>query len=201
MTDPSDKARAEIRARMQAKLAAMSDEERHEASSAACTRLAGLEVFKHACLVMLYLPLAGEVDTTSLAIRCFQMGKTVCVPRMDWKRKDLNAVEVTGFDDNVMETDEHGLRSPRGGRPVVPESIDLAVVPALAFDTQGNRVGRAGGYFDRFLLRLKRSAVSVGLAFDGQIIDAAPVSERHVRLDVIVTDRRVSHARRSRSRR
>jgi len=201
MTDPSDKARAEIRARMQAKLAAMSDEERHEASSAACTRLAGLEVFKHAGLVMLYMPLAGEVDTTSLAIRCFQMGKTVCVPRMDWKRKDLNAVEVTGFDDHVMETDEHGLRSPRGGRPVVPESIDLVVVPALAFDTQGNRVGRAGGYFDRFLLRLKRSAVSVGLAFDGQIIDAAPVSERHVRLDVIVTDRRVSHARRSRSRR
>ena len=201
MTDPSDKARAEIRARMQAKLAAMSDAERHEASSAACTRLAGLEVFKHAGLVMLYMPLAGEVDTTSLAIRCFQMGKTVCVPRMDWKRKDLNAVEVTGFDDHVMETDEHGLRSPRGGRLVVPESIDLVVVPALAFDTQGNRVGRAGGYFDRFLLRLKRSAVSVGLAFDGQIIDAAPVSERHVRLDVIVTDRRVSHARRSRSRR
>jgi 5-formyltetrahydrofolate cyclo-ligase len=201
MTDPSDKARAEIRARMQAKLAAMSDEERHEASISACTRLAGLEVFKHAGLVMLYMPLAGEVDTTSLAIRCFQMGKNVCVPRMDWKRRDLSAVEVTGFDDHVMETDEHGLRSPRGGRPVVPESIDLVVVPALAFDAQGNRVGRAGGYFDRFLLRLKRSAVSVGLAFDGQIIDAAPVSERHVRLDVIVTDRRVSHARRSRSRR
>jgi 5-formyltetrahydrofolate cyclo-ligase len=201
MSDPSHEARADVRVRMRAKLAAMSDEERHEASNLACTRLVNLEAFKHASVILLYMPLALEVDTTPAAIRCFQRGKTVCVPRVDWNRKDMNAVEVTTFDDHFMETDEHGLRSPRGGRLLVPASIDLAIVPGLAFDTHGNRVGRGGGYYDRFLSRLRRSATSLGLAFDAQIIDEAPVSERHVRLDGVVTDRRVSHVRRSRSRR
>lgn len=201
MNDPSHEARADIRQRMRAKLAAMSDEERHQASNNACARLVNLELFKHASVIMLYMPLALEVDTIPAAIRSFQMGKTVCVPRIDWKRKDMNAVEVTSFDDHVMETDEHGLRSPRGGRLLVPASIDVVVVPGLAFDMLGNRVGRSGGYYDRFVSRLRRSAMTVGLAFDGQIIDEAPVLERHVRLDVVVTDRRVSRVRRSRSRR
>jgi 5-formyltetrahydrofolate cyclo-ligase len=111
----------------------------------------------------------------------------------------MHAVEVSSFDDHIMEVDEHGVRMPVGGRLVVPETIDLVVVPALAYDPGGNRLGRGGGYYDRFLGRLRRSATKVGLAFDVQIIDDVPVEERDVQVDMIVTDRRATAMRHLRS--
>lgn len=190
-----------IRAEMRARLAAMSEAERHVASGAACARLAGLGTFRTASVVMLYMPLATEVDTTSLAIRCFQLGKTVAVPRVNWERRDMNAVEVSSFDDHFMETDEHGLRTPKEGQLLPPSAIDLVIVPGLAFDSQGNRLGRGGGYYDRFLSRLRRAATAVGLGFDFQVIDQAPVDDRDVSVNTVVTERRVTQGRRSRARR
>lgn len=188
-------AKSASRAEMRSRLAALSPEQRHRASLAACARLMGLGTFRHASVVMLYMPLATEVDTTTLAIRCFQTGKIVCVPKVDWDRRDMHAVEIRSFDDN-METDEHGLRTPRGGQLLPPSAIDLVVVPALAYDTQGSRLGRGGGYYDRYLSRLRRSATAVGVAFDTQIIDEVPSDERDVSVDTVVTDRRVTRGRR-----
>jgi 5-formyltetrahydrofolate cyclo-ligase len=184
---------------MRGHLAAMTPDSRQQASSRACARLVALDAFRHASIVMLYMPLAAEVDTTSIAIWCFQTGKTVCVPRVDWKRKDMHAVEVHSFDDHYMEIDEHGLRAPRDGTLLPPSAIDVVVVPGLAFDTSGNRLGRGGGYYDRFLSRLRRSATSIGLAFDAQITDQLPVDDCDVSVDVLVTDRRVTFTRRTRS--
>ncbi len=210
MRDPSDQtdatanerdaqsaasAKSESREAMRARLAAMSPEDRRRASLAACARLMGLGAFRHASVVMLYMPLPSEVETTTLAIRCFQTGKIVCVPKVDWDRRDMHAVEISSFDDN-METDEHGLRTPRSGQPLPPSAIDLVVVPGLAYDTQGNRLGRGGGYYDRFLSRLRRSATSVGLSFDTQIIDAVPIDERDVSVNTVVTERRITRGRR-----
>ncbi len=200
MSEQDDQQKADIRRQVLAKLAAMSDEQRHGGSVAACSRLTALEVFQHASVVMLYMPLASEVDLTPVAIRCFQTGKTVCVPLVDWKRRDMEPVEVTSFDDHVMEVDEHGLRMPRGGAPIPPNLLDLVVVPGLAFDAHGHRLGRGGGYYDRFLGRLRRTAATVGLGFDVQITDEVPVDDGDVSVDIVVTDRRVTHARGSRTR-
>ncbi|MCH7847442.1 MAG: 5-formyltetrahydrofolate cyclo-ligase [Planctomycetes bacterium] len=200
MNEQNSQQKAEIRRAVLAKLAAMGDEQRHEGSVAACSRLTALEVFQHASVVMLYMPLASEVDLTPVAIRCFQTGKTVCVPLVDWKRRDMEPVEVTSFDDHVMEVDEHGLRMPRGGAPIPPDLLDLVVVPGLAFDAHGHRLGRGGGYYDRFLGRLRRTAATVGLGFDVQITDEVPVNDGDVSVDIVVTDRRVTHARGSRTR-
>ena len=188
----ADAAKRAVRATMRGRLASLGEDERRRASGAACARVMNLDAFRQASTVMLYMPLATEVDTTPLAIRCFQTGKIVCVPRVDWKRRDMHAVDARSFDDNFMEIDEHGLRTPREGQLIPPSMIDLVVVPALAFDTAGNRLGRGGGFYDRFLSRLRRSATSIGLAFDVQITDRLPVDDLDVRVDGVVTDRRVS---------
>ncbi len=193
--------KGDIRSRMRDALAAMDDGARHDASAAACSHLTSLDAFRHASVVMLYMPLANEIDLTSAAIRCFRTGKAVCVPRVNWKRQDMDPVEVSSFDDEVMDIDEHGLRMPRSGSPLLPTLIDLVVVPGLAFDPHGNRLGRGGGYYDRFLGRLRRSATTVGLAFDVQIIEVVPADERDMSVDIVVTDRRVTHAAGARSRR
>jgi 5-formyltetrahydrofolate cyclo-ligase len=192
MPEPASTSKSELRKTIRARLQAMTDEQRHASSLAACSRLLSLEAFVHASSVMLYMPLAMEVDVTPVAIRCFQSQRTVCVPRVDWDRRDMEAVSVTSFDDHVMDVDEHGLRSPRGGRLVVPSTIDLVVVPGIAFDAGGRRLGRGGGYYDRFLSRLRRGATTVGIAFDEQIVDKVPVNDEDVSVDVIVTDRRIT---------
>ena len=111
----------------------------------------------------------------------------------------MDAVEVQSFDDHIMELDEHGLRSPRDGAPLPTNLIDLVVVPGLAFDAHGHRLGRGGGYYDRFLSRLRKSAKSIGLAYEEQMIDQVPINEDDVSVKIVVTDRRVTNAPRTRS--
>ncbi len=144
---------------------------------------------------MLYMPLASEIDVTAIALRCFQTNCNVCVPKVNWQRRDMIAVEVNSIDDRNMDTDEHGIRTPKECRPIPPSMIDLIVTPGLAFDARGHRLGRGGGFYDRFLVRVRNSAVRVGIAFDFQIIDEVPVDEQDASVDIIVTDRRVAHAR------
>jgi 5-formyltetrahydrofolate cyclo-ligase len=180
-------------------LATMTPQQRHDESQAACQRVINLDEFKHASVVMLYMPLQHELDLTPLALKCFQSGKMVCVPKVDWKSRDMTPIEASGFDDETMDVDARGLRSPRDGQIVPPTMLDLVVVPGQAFDTSGRRLGRGGGYYDRFLSRLRRSTTTVGLAFDRQVIDGVPFERGDVMVDILVTDRRVSYAAHSRS--
>jgi 5-formyltetrahydrofolate cyclo-ligase len=200
MTDSLRDAKAELRQQMREHLQAMSEEDRRVASNAACARLVRREAFRHASTMMLYMSVTGEIDATPAAIRAYQLGRTVCVPRFDWDRGWTRVVEVTTFDDHYLETDEHGVRPPRGGRLIVPETVDLVVVPGLAFDARGHRLGRGDGYYDRFLARLPHTTTTIGLCFDSQIVDNVPVDETDRGVDLVVTDRRVTRAQPSRSR-
>jgi 5-formyltetrahydrofolate cyclo-ligase len=189
-------AKKQMRAAMRSVLEELSAEQRHAASVAACNRVMALEAFKHAGAVMLYLPMTNEIDVTGIAVRCFREGKTVCVPRVDWKRCDMLALEVDSLDDRVLEIDEHGVRTPRNGRPIPPSMIDLVLVPGLAFDQRGMRLGRGGGYYDRFLGRVKEhGATTIGIAFDQQIVDVVPVASHDLAVDKVITDRRVTCAK------
>jgi 5-formyltetrahydrofolate cyclo-ligase len=199
MTDTTKNAKIALRTRMRGVLTDLDQASAHLASLRACERLTALDPFRSAQIVMLYMPLPMEVDLTTIALRCFQSGKTICVPRVDWEKRDMVPVEVTTFDDR-MAPDAHGVRSPREGRPISPLLIDLIVVPGLAFDAAGRRIGRGGGYYDRFLARLRPDTFKVGLAFDEQIVDEVPVDDWDVNVDSVVTDRRVTRSNATRLR-
>lgn len=200
LPNPEHAMKQAIRQEIKITLADMDTQVRHGASVRACGRLGELDEFAHATTVMLYMPMVTEVDVTWLALRAFQQGRTVCVPKMDWDRNEIIPVEVTSFDDQVMSVDEHGIRVPRGGRAVSPSLIDLVIVPGIAFDVQGNRLGRGGGHYDRFLAKLRPEAVKVAIAFDAQIVDQVPTHTHDVPVDIVVTERRVTHANPTRAR-
>jgi 5-formyltetrahydrofolate cyclo-ligase len=182
------------RAMVRERLAAVAPKDRHDKSIRVCRRVEELDAFRHATTVMMYMPLPTEVDVTPLAIRCFQMGATVCVPKVNWERKDMSAVEVVRFEDQEMELDEHGIRVPRGGRMVLPTLIDLIIIPGIAFDAQGNRLGRGRGYYDRFLAKIGRAVPKIGVCFDEQIVDEVPTGPGDMKVDLVVSDRRCSRA-------
>lgn len=183
-------AKRAIRRRMRTVLSEVDPGTRRVASAAACRRLTDLAAWRRASCVMLYLPLANEIDVLAAAVHAFRGDRTVCVPHVDWDRGDMAPVAVRSFDDAVLEADGTGVRTPVGGRPVVPGAIDLVVIPALAYDIAGHRLGRGGGYYDRFLPRLRPGAVRVGLVFDRQIVDFIPIETHDVAAHMVVTEQR-----------
>lgn len=184
-------AKKQLRQRVRAALRSMTDAQRRAASAAACERVARLPAFAAAKTIMLYLPLPGEVDCTVLLQRCLQRGQTASVPRVDWKACAMEAVTIATLDDAALVVDERGLRTPRDGEMVSPNRIDVVIVPGIAFDKHGHRLGRAGGFYDRFLARLSPSTLTIGLAFEAQIVEDLPIAGHDVALKMIATEARL----------
>jgi 5-formyltetrahydrofolate cyclo-ligase len=145
-----------------------------------------------------YVSIRGELDAAGALEGARAAGFTVVLPRIDTRvPPHLCFHEATGSDD--LRDGPHGLREPRASCAEVPvEGIDVMLVPGLAFDAAGRRLGYGGGYYDaagRALRERRPTSLLVGLAYDFQIVDACPADARDVAVDVVVTERRVLTAR------
>ena len=179
-----------IRSEMRTRLATLTTDQRAEWSTAACARLIRSVAFARASRVMLYMPMRSEVDVISVALEAFRLGKSVCVPRVDVSRKNMNAVETTSFDDESMDSDSLGVRAPKVGQEIPHEEIDLVIVPGVAFDMHGFRLGRGGGYYDRYLARFSRNTATIGVCFDIQFVEEIPTEPTDIAVHAVVSDRR-----------
>jgi 5-formyltetrahydrofolate cyclo-ligase len=152
-------------------------------------------------MFFLAIPGSAEVDLTAAALIWGSQGATVCFPRMDWTSKTMTPVAV---DPGMLHTEvrRHGVPEPVGGRRFAADCLDLLVVPGLAFDASGGRLGRGGGFYDRFLAPLAGPAdesgsgarprpVICGVCFDEQVVDRVPSVAQDVRVHAVVTDRRI----------
>ena len=99
------------------------------------------------------------------------------------------AVSLISGNEKELEIGPFGIKQPKKDqiKPINLEDIDLVVVPGLAFDRKNNRLGRGGGYYDRFLKKLPSSASTVGLAFDFQIVENLPVTSLDVKVQALLT--------------
>jgi 5-formyltetrahydrofolate cyclo-ligase len=179
-----------LRRQLRDQLAAMPEGERHQKSLSACSFVATSPEFAAARVVMLYLSMPTEVDTSPLALKCWQAGKTVVVPKVSWDQRRMLPVEISSLTDHVT-TSGPGVREPIGGKPVPVDLIDLVVVPGLGFSEKGYRIGRGMGFYDRFLAQGEFIGISCGLAFDEQIVVDLPVLDHDIPLSMLVTDRGV----------
>ncbi len=163
------------------------DVHRAEKSSKACQYLIETDELKKAHTVMIFLSFAHEVDTTAVILYCWQHEKTVVAPKVSWQQHHMIPVEINSLESGIS-TGASGLRNPTTGIPMPIEDIDLVVAPGLAFDRKGNRLGRGGAYYDRFLASEQLKATVCSLAFAEQIVDEVPVEEHDRKVDFIVTD-------------
>jgi len=181
----------QIRADMQALLKKISPEERHTRSLAACHKLLALKEFKSAQMVMIFMSIPCEIETTALAIRAWQEGKTIVVPRVDWKNNRMEPVEINSFEE--CEVAGKGIREPLIGTVVPLGYIDMVVVPGMSFDRCGFRVGRGKGFYDRFLAETDFNGKRVGFCFQEQLHPNIPTEPHDIPMDIIVTDEEVIH--------
>lgn len=183
-----------IRKQLREKLAQMTDVQRHAKSVTACSFVTSSPEFRNASVVMLYLPLAVEVDTSPIALRAWQAGKTVVVPRVSWDQRRMLPVEITSLTSGLT-TGQNGVREPASGNPIPVNMIDLVIVPGLGFSEKGFRLGRGMGFYDRFLGQRDFLGVSCGLAFQEQVLPELPTLDHDIALSMLATDQGIRRFR------
>lgn len=156
-------------------------------------RLLQLPEVVEANVLFVYISFRSEVATLDLVDKLIEMGKTVTVPITRVAAKRLDAVEITDREKD-LEPGYCSIPEPTatlcGEKTVTPELIETIILPGSVFDLRGGRFGYGGGYYDRFVSKVDNAA-RIGLAFDLQIVDKAPLQEHDELLDLVVTERRV----------
>jgi len=179
-----------LRTEMKEALAAMPAGAAADKSRRACRMLTALDEFQNAATVMLYMPIPQEIDCIPAALAAWRQAKTVLVPKVSLQQRRMIAVRCNSMDDEMV-TGGYGIREPAGDQPWPVENIGLIVVPALAYDRRGNRLGRGGGFYDRFLAQPAMRAVTCGLAFAEQVAEEVPTTANDWPVDMLVTDKEV----------
>jgi 5-formyltetrahydrofolate cyclo-ligase len=185
MSNPSLHSKAALRAEMRAVLKAISHAERKAASHTICNRLAEQGIWKSAQVVLLFAPMSSEPDIWPLAKIAVAAGKTVALPRFVPAKQHYEAAIVQDEARDLIEG-QFGIREPAATCSVADlKRLDLVLVPGLAFDWHGRRLGRGRGFYDRLLAEV--SGKTCGIAFDSQMVNAIPVEPHDVPLNCILT--------------
>ncbi|MDN5332410.1 MAG: 5-formyltetrahydrofolate cyclo-ligase [Tepidanaerobacteraceae bacterium] len=164
----------------------LSEKEVMEKSEKIMSHLFELEDFKKAGLVMFYVDCRNEVMTKDAIERALAMGKRVAVPKTV-KGEGLLAIEIKSTGELACGT--FGILEPVSDNIVNPLDIDLVLVPGIAFDRRGYRLGYGAGYYDMFLTKLREGVKKIGLAFEAQLADCIPAEAHDVRMDAVLTEK------------
>ena len=157
-------------------------------SAAAQMQLLSLPAFQHTKTLALYSPIRNEVETDNLLSVALAMGKQVCYPRV--LGDELRFFQVCSLAD--LEVGCFGVSEPVDKSPEVdPGQIGLLLVPAVAFDRHGHRLGYGRGYFDRLLSDGCFDGLSVGFGYDFQIQDKLPAEEHDQKVALLVSDKEI----------
>jgi 5-formyltetrahydrofolate cyclo-ligase len=165
----------------------MTPEEIAAKSSEIVRRLTELREIRESSTLMVYLSFGSEVVADGLIVWGWDAGKRIVVPFCDPESREMTPCLLGDFAE--LETGHYGIREPKAEqlRPVPREEIDAVLIPAVAFNRRGYRVGYGGGYYDRFLPDIPRAA-RIGAAFACQIVAEIPPDPHDVPADRIVTE-------------
>jgi len=161
-------------------------DERARKSALICGALVDDEHFVSARGLHVYLPFGSEVDIHPLIEIAWGMGKEVGLMRV----MDDGGIAHHEIDSGTeYQKGPLGILEPVSAEPFDLDRCDLVIVPVVAADVSGNRLGYGKGYYDQFLAQYPRPAI--GVCFEEQVFDAIPADEGDIALDAIYTDRRV----------
>ena len=136
-----------------------------------------------------YVSQEREVDTIYLINRSITCGKIVCVTLIVKKNSALELRIIKDFKTDLEIGNFNILEPKKHTKKIDHRNIDIFFIPGVAFGTKCERLGRGGGYFDRFLLGI--NSLKIGLAYEFQIFDSLPTEKHDITMDMIITEKRV----------
>lgn len=186
------KTKQEIRDDVAKKLDALSENASAENTREIENKLFEFANFLEANIVLLYINKPYEISTENILSQIYGFKKIVVLPGFDTAKREMKLMKVDHPETelipgprNIMEPDENQCK-------LVPiESVDIAIVPGIAFDEKGGRIGSGEGYYDRLLPKLSITTRKVALAFEDQIVPQIPVESHDKPVDIIITEKRI----------
>ncbi len=181
----------ELRQRYRKLLADMPADVRSAKSLRVCHRLFEQPEYIKSEVIMVFLSLPTEPDTSALVLRAWQDRKRVLAPKVSWNQRRMLAMEIRSLTDDLIVT-PMGIREPVTGIPFPTSLIDLVIVPGVAFDEFGNRLGRGRGFYDRFLSHAEFEGTACGFALEMQVSPTTiPMGPLDRPVNMLVTDETV----------
>lgn len=173
----------EIRRIVRQRIKDMTPEARVSAATNIFQTIEQWEQFEDAHCIALFAAMNDEVATSEALLRWREMGKHIAVPRVEG--------DIMRFYDYVpehMAIGAFGIEEPTSVVEILPEAIDLIIVPARAFTRQGIRLGRGGGFYDKYMSQPEFRAYKIGIAYECQIFDSLPHDPHDIAVDKVVTE-------------
>lgn len=162
----------------------LSEESRRQADRMIMEKVTDLEAFRTSDLVYTYVSFGSEVSTREIMARCLEENKCLAAPRIEGK--EMKFFRVKSLEELVPGI--WGIPEPAAGAQEVKEA-GIMLVPGLAFDKKGYRLGYGGGYYDRYLsARPDLAENTIGLAYQAQLVDKVPSQEYDLPVKKIVTE-------------
>lgn len=191
----------EIRRQIKNRRAEMTEEQVSDYSASIHEGLYGLSEFVDCNIIFTYISFANEVDTRQIIKEALRLNKRVFIPRVE--DSELNFYEIISYSLDELVRSDFGIMEPNPTIHYRYESsssnndIRLMLLPGLAFDKSGNRVGYGAGFYDRYLISYPYDEwIKVALAYDYQIVDNITVDINDIPVDYIITNERIIKASR-----
>ena len=181
-----------IREKISITLSELSESELADKTKAVENRLFEFANFFESKIVLLYINNVNEVNTEQIIEKSLKLNKIVIFPAIDTKNHEIKLMKIDNIETD-LKNGSRGILEPDAEKcKVVPvECIDIAIIPGIAFDEKGSRIGSGDGYYDRLIPKLPITARKVGIAFEDQIIKQIPTESHDRHVDIIITEKRI----------
>lgn len=182
----------EIRDEIAIRIAALKPDVVAEKTKAIEDRLFEFANFLESRIALLYAPAANEVATLDIIERSFAYSKIIVLPAFDPETHQMTLMKIDDPEKDLIEGPRGNLEPNSERCKVVPiDCLDIAIVPGIALDEKGGRIGSGQGYYDRLIPNLPITTRKVGLVFEDQIVPLVPQESHDKHVDIIVTEARI----------
>ena len=185
--DPVDREKAQLRKKLKEIRAQVDPALAEAASQGVRSALVSLPEFRKSAGLAGFASIPGEINTYPILESALSLGKKLYLPRISADKGRFHYFPVENF--KTLEKGPFGIPEPAGRHPAPWEAIDLVLVPGLAFDRSGNRLGFGLGFYDQALPLLKKSCLTIGLAYSFQVVENVPVGPRDVPVRALLTEK------------
>lgn len=145
------------------------------------------ELYKNSKKIFTYISFGSEVDTKNFIKYALENNKEIYVPKTDKVNKEMVAVKINSL--NNMSVDKWGVLEPKDvDKNDIGKNFDLIIMPGVAFDKEGNRIGYGGGYYDKYIAQLEHIENTLALSYDFQIVKNIKSELHDIKVNFIITN-------------